>query len=373
MRTCAFFDPMANYPNFGDMFAHAAIGFAVTDPDGVLIDSNEKLAKIVDRSPAELLSANLFELTHPDDRLRHCSLLDQLLSREIPGFVIEKRYLRRDGTPVWVRNSVSLVSDEPRRLLSLSEDISTSKRAQQVLERQEQLVALGRLTSSIIHEINNPLSAVLNLLYLARNAENLEVVRSYLEEAEEELSRAAEITMQGLQFHRQPTVATSTSVVEIMRAVLTLFKARLRVGQVELKFIPEDAPRLMCLPGEVRQVFINLIGNALDSMPKGGGLTIRVRPATQWATGDQGVRVTIADTGTGMSSETVKRMYDAFFTTKGSGGSGLGLWVTANIVRKHRGTIRARSKTEAGTGTVFTVTFPHSGAQGMTAGVQDAA
>ena len=172
-----FFHSMTSHRQIGHWFAHAATGFAVTDVHGNVVDANEALARIVDRTPAEISAANLFELTHPEDRARHRGLLEQLLASQIPGFVIEKRYLRRDGSPVWVRNSVSLVNDDQdtsRHLISICEDISQHKRAEQALEKQEQMAAIGRLTSSIIHEINNPLEAVLNLLFLAQRAVDLE-------------------------------------------------------------------------------------------------------------------------------------------------------------------------------------------------------
>jgi signal transduction histidine kinase len=162
-------------------------------------------------------------------------------------------------------------------------------------------------------------------------------------------------------------------VVKILQTVLTLFKARLKTAQVHLEFTPQDAPELTCFAGEVRQVFVNLIDNAVESMQPGGLLKIRVRPGTDWRTGEHGVRVTIADTGAGMSLETRLRMYEAFFTTKGSHGSGLGLWVTANLVRKHRGSMHVRSKSIARSGTVFTLVFPYRGAKGKEAGFQDAA
>jgi two-component system, sporulation sensor kinase C len=136
-----------------------------------------------------------------------------------------------------------------------------------------------------------------------------------------------------------------------------------------VEFKTEDAPELMCFAGEIRQVFVNLIANAVESMPDGGQLTVRLRPGTDWRTEHQGVRITIADTGSGMSPETLKHMFEAFYTTKGPVGSGLGLWVTANIVRKHQGQIHVRSKrlTPSG-GTVFSLIFPYAGAAGKVAG-----
>jgi signal transduction histidine kinase len=240
------------------------------------------------------------------------------------------------------------------------------------LEKQEQMAAIGRLTSSIIHEINNPLEAVLNLLFLARRAPDLEQAMPYLRDAEEELGRASEITTQGLQFHRQSSYPASANVADIMHSVLTLFKEKLRVARVGVALEAQDAPELLCFAGELRQVFVNLIGNAVESIQNGGQITIRVRPGTDWKTGDRGVRVTIADTGSGMSLETRKHMFDAFYTTKGSGGSGLGLWVTARIVRKHRGHIHVRSRPRAQSGgTAFTLVFPYAGAEGKTAGLHE--
>lgn len=366
---------MAEQPKFCSLFAHAATGLAVTDLNGNIVHTNESLARIVDWTVADLSDANLFELTHPDDQSRHRGLLDKLLSAEIPGFVIEKRYLRKDGSTVWVRNSVSLLNDEQfdsSHLVSICEDISKRKRAEQVLEQQEQMAAIGRLTSSIVHEINNPLEAVLNLVYLAQSSAGIEQARPYLRDAEQELVRACEITTQGLQFHRQHWAPTSTNVVNIMQSVLTLFRGKFKMTRVQVEFETEDAPELTCFAGEIRQVFVNLIGNAVESMQDGGQLRIRIRPGTDWRSGHHGVRITIADTGSGMSNETRQRMYDAFYTTKGSGGSGLGLWVTANIVRKHQGSIHVRSKRTARSGgTVFTLIFPYAGAAGKTAGFRE--
>jgi two-component system, sporulation sensor kinase C len=365
---------MAEFRTINDVFKHAATGLAITDVTGNVVDVNKAFAKIVDRSPAEMQNANIFGWTHPEDQSRHVELLQQLLAAKIPSFVIEKRYLRGDGSVVWVRNSVSLMIDEPSspgQVVSICEDISDRKRAEGILKRQEQMAAIGRLTSSILHEINNPLEAVGNLIFLARQAASAVEAAGYLKQAEEELAHASEITSQGLQFHRQSSAATSTNVVELLRSVLALFAGRLKETRVHADLTTDDAPELMCFPGEIRQVFVNLISNAIDSMAKGGQLKIRVRPSSDWRTGEHGVRVTIADTGEGMSLETRTHIYQAFFTTKGAQGSGLGLWVTSNIVKKHQGCMHVRSKcASASGGTVFSVVFPYRGAQGKVGGYQ---
>jgi PAS domain S-box-containing protein len=366
---------MVMQQQIGESFAHAATGFAVTDMHGNVINANETLARIVDRTPGEIATTNLFELTHPDDQVRHRSMLEQLLNAQIPGFVIEKRYLRRDGSSVWVRNSVSLLHDQrsnSQHVISICEDIDRRKRGEQVLEQQEQMAAVGRLTSSIIHEINNPLEAVLNSIFLAQRSADLNEAQSYLKTAEEELCRATEIALQGLQFRRQTSTPAATNVVEILQSVLILFKGKLKAARVQVEFTPADAPELVCFVGEMRQVFVNLIANAVESMEDGGRLTIKIRPGTDWRTGGPGVRITIADTGSGMSLETRKHMFEAFYTTKGAQGTGLGLWVTANIIRKHQGCIHVFTKSKPGySGTVFSLLFPYAGAEGKTAGFQD--
>jgi PAS domain S-box-containing protein len=362
---------MAEHWTINDVFRHAATGLAITDVTGNVVDVNKAFARIVDRSPAEMQNVNVFGWTHPEDQSRYGELLQQLLAAKIPGFVIEKRYLRSDGSVVWVRNSVSLLSGEPSpgHLISICEDISDRKRAEEILKRQEQMAAIGRLTSSILHEINNPLEAVGNLIFLARQAASPVEAAGYLKQAEEELGHASQITSQGLQFHRQSSAATSTNVVDLLRSVMALFTGRLKEARVGVDLAAEDGPELMCFPGELRQVFVNLISNAIDSMTRGGQLKIRVRPSTDWRTGEHGVRVTIADTGAGMNLETRKHIYQPFFTTKGSQGSGLGLWVTSNIVKKHQGCIHVRSRyATASGGTVFSLVFPYRGAQGKAGG-----
>jgi PAS domain S-box-containing protein len=222
---------MATHRIPSECFEHGATGFALTDVNGNIIDVNREFARIVDRDRTKIGEANVFAWTHPEDHPRHQALLRQLLTGEIPNFIIEKRYIRPDGSIVWVRNSVSLMSDEDTQsghLLSIREDITDRKRAERVLKQQERMATIGRLTSSIVHEINNPLEAVVNLVFLARQSATLGEARTHLKMAEEELHRASEITTQGLQFHRQPSSPTSTNVVDLLRSVMTLFGARSR-------------------------------------------------------------------------------------------------------------------------------------------------
>lgn len=365
---------ISDYGVLRDAFAHAAPGMAIIDINGSIVDVNESFTRLVAREPADIKNTKILDLTHPADRSRHEALLEQLVTAKIPNFVIEKRYMRPDGSVVWVRNSVSLLGGKkvPSHLIAICEDINDRKRAESALETQDRLALLGRLNSSIIHEINNPLEAVINLIYLAQKSATLKEAGRYLTLCAEELARAASITAQALQFHREPTSPTAVDIAELMRSVLILFQGKFAAASIRANFRASESPHLICFPGEIRQVIANLISNSVDAMPEGGDLHVRVRTATDWRTDKQGVRVTVADTGMGISDQVRGHIYDAFYTTKGSMGSGLGLWVTANIVRKHEGSMKVRSKKVAGIGgTTFAVIFPYSGAQGKGAGFNE--
>ena len=246
-------------------------------------------------------------------------------------------------------------------------DTSDRKRGEEALRKTEKLAATGRLAASIAHEINNPLEAITNLLYLLSNHADLqEPARSYVEMAEHEVRRIAEITQQTLRFYRQSTLPARTNLSELLDSVLRLHQGRLRNLSitVEKRYDPDTS--LYCFAGELRQVFANLIGNAIDAMPAGGRLVLRARRSRDWSEQDSrggrlGVRFQVADTGSGMTPEVRKHIFEPFFTTKEVTGTGLGLWVSSEIVVKHKGSMRVRSHSDklgGQSGTIFELFFP---------------
>ncbi len=242
-------------------------------------------------------------------------------------------------------------------------DASERKRNEEALRKTEKLAATGRLAASIAHEINNPLEAITNLLFLLRNYCSLEGQSlKYATMAEYEAKRIAEITQQTLRFYRQPNLPGRARVGELLDSALNLYVGRLSSLSVSIVRNYDADIDLFCFSGELRQVFANLFGNSLDALPKGGRLMIRARASGSWAVPDRkGIRFTIADTGAGMPPEVRKRAFEAFFTTKQSTGTGLGLWVSQEIVSKHHGTFRVRSRSAAsgkGSGTVFQIFIP---------------
>jgi PAS domain S-box-containing protein len=348
---------------------------ALTDLSGRFEETNPAYRQIVGRSQEQLETESILSITHEEDREKCSEQLEQLLSGRIISFVLEKRYVRPNNDAVWVRNSFSLLKDQEGislHIIMVCNDITERRRAEQLLVESEKLAIVGQLASSIAHEINNPLEAVLNLLYLIRESSDLDQAREFAAQAEEETKRAAQITTQTLQFHKQQTRPSHTNLGELLESVLVLFKGKLTSSGVTVQMEREDDPELICYAGEIRQVLANLIRNAIEAMPKGGKLHIRVRPSTEWRTGSRGVRITVADTGHGMSPHTRRHIYKPFFTTKGTLGTGLGLWVTAGILAKHRGSMHVRSSDVSGaSGTAFTLILPEIGAQGRAAGPAD--
>ncbi len=242
-------------------------------------------------------------------------------------------------------------------------DTSERKRNEEALRRTEKLAAAGRLAASIAHEINNPLEAITNLLFLLRNYSRLDdSAMNYVQLAEHEARRISEITQQTLRFYRQSTLPTRTNLADLLDSVLGLYNVRLHnLGiNVQREYDPEMS--LYCFAGEIRQVMANMVGNAIDASTGGGRLIIRARRSRSWKDPAQaGVRFTIADTGSGFDREVREHIFEAFFTTKEVTGTGLGLWVSYEIIMKHHGLVHVRSRTAASgkpSGTVFQLFFP---------------
>ena len=242
-------------------------------------------------------------------------------------------------------------------------DATDRKRREEALRKTEKLAATGRLAASIAHEINNPLEAVTNLLYLLRNYCQLEdPALNYVVMAEYEARRIAEITQQTLRFYRQSTLPAHATMAELLDSVLSLHQGRLHALNIQVERGYDAQMALFCFAGEIRQVFANLVANAIDASIAGGRLVVRARRSRHWKVPDlAGVRFVVADTGAGMAPPVRERVFEAFFTTKESTGTGLGLWVSHEIILKHGGLVHLRSRAAApgnSSGTVFQIFIP---------------
>ncbi|WP_232298722.1 PAS domain-containing sensor histidine kinase [Granulicella tundricola] len=243
-------------------------------------------------------------------------------------------------------------------------DITDRKRSDEALIQSEKLAAVGRLAASIAHEINNPLESVTNLIYLARTTDDHDTANEFLETADRELRRAAAITNQTLRFHRQSTSPAEATCLELFESVLSIQQGRIVNSNITLEKRKRAHTPVRCFVGEIRQVLNNLVGNAIDAMhPEGGRLLLRSREAIHHPTGRRGLVLTVADSGPGMSSHTFARAFEPFYTTKDIGGTGLGLWISKEIIARHSGIISLRTSQRLGhSGTVFTVFLPFEAA-----------
>lgn len=300
---------------------------------------------------------------HPQDLAHFHDIYQNHFHQRLP-FEMEYRLLRYDGVYRWVVDHgvpYFAANGEFQGYIGSCIDITEMKLTERALRESEKLAIVGRLAASIAHEINNPLEAVTNLLYLAVQAAD-PITRGFLVTAQEELSRISLIAKQTLQFRRQKAVPEPTDMAEMLRSVLALYQGRLAQANIQILIEEENVLPLVCYPGEIRQVLANLIGNAMDAMPRGGTLRIRIHHSVDWRTGNPGLRLTLADNGHGMPPDVRRHIYDPFFTTKETTGTGLGLWISAEIIEKHKGSIHVTSRDHPGSsGTAFTVIFPYNG------------
>lgn len=263
----------------------------------------------------------------------------------------------------WIRSVASPVVQGGKVTggVAVNTDVTQSRLQDEALRKSEKLAAVGQLASSIAHEINNPLESITNLLYLVQKSNSIEEMKEYAQIAQEELARVTEITLQTLRFHRQQSKPARVDLADLLRTLMTLYTGRLLVRRLTAEMKLSDAPPVLCLEGEIRQVINNLLRNALDAMDEGGRLLVRMHPQTNWVSGQHGIRMTVADTGDGISPAIMQHLFEPFQTTKELTGTGLGLWVSKGIIEKHNGYIRTRSRRGENHGTVFTVWLPVDG------------
>jgi signal transduction histidine kinase len=285
------------------------------------------------------------------------------LNREERAGSYETERVHKNGTRLRVLLSVSPLRNDKKELVGASEisrDITQQKRTEEALRRNERLATAGRLTAAIAHEIRNPLEALTNLVYLARR--DAAGRDEYLRLAEQEIGRLDSIAQQALGFVREATAPERLDTAKILEEVVQLYLRKLQQSHITIDKRTQEDVEIFGFPGELRQLFSNLILNAMESMKDGGGrLRLRVARTHEWS-GEQrsGVRITIADTGSGISANSLPHIFEPFYTTKKENGTGLGLWLAYGIVQKHTGWIRVASRTIGNSGTVFMVFLPES-------------
>lgn len=336
----------------------------ILEADGTIRYESPSLERILGYKPEDMLGRSAFEFVHPDDRPRVMAIVKEHLT--IPGSInpIELRFRHRDGSWRTLEATGNNLLHEPgvAGIVVNSRDITERKRTEDVLHATEKLATTGRLAAAIAHEINNPLEGVTNLLYLLENHPSLDATaRRYARMAQEEVARVARIARQTLAFYREPSVPVEVNVAELLDGLLELYAHKVQSHQITLHKQLESTHSITASPGEVRQVLSNLIGNALDAVAEGGTIKIHVFPSRDWRhPWQEGVRISVADNGSGIPPQHLHSIFDPFFTTKGEKGTGLGLWVSHGIVQKYGGSIHVHSSVRLSHRyTCFSVFFPY--------------
>jgi len=239
-------------------------------------------------------------------------------------------------------------------------DVTQRRQTEQTLRSSERLTQAGRLSATIAHEIRNPLDTVSNLVYLLQHDNPNPTQAQYLAMAGDEVARIAQITSQLLTFHRESRTPVLVNLTEVLESVLAIFAPQIKQNHIAVIKRFDTGRNVRGFPGELRQVFSNLVGNALEAIARGGTLVLHTRESSLAFNPEvKGVRVTVLDTGAGIPAGVRKNLFAPFYTTKGEKGTGLGLWISRSIVEKHEGTIYFVSRTTDGnSGTAFSVFLP---------------
>ena len=322
------------------------------DLEGTITSWNAAASRVFGYSAEEMIGASILKLIpeelHPDEKV----ILDSIRAgRRVEHF--ETVRLTKGGGRIDVSLTISPVRGRDGRVIGASKilrDISGRKRMEQSLLQAEKIAATGRMAATIAHEINNPLEAVMNLLYLLQEKIVDEEGQRYLAAAEEELGRVSHIAKQTLGYYREFTAASAASVSEIAEHALTIYGPRCLAAGIEVKKQLESANKLVLRRGEMMQVISNLIVNAIYATPAGGTLRVTVRDE------GGGVALTVADDGVGIAAEDLPKVFDAFFTTRTTVGTGIGLFVAKQFVEGHGGRITIASR--KGEGTTVRVFLP---------------
>jgi Amt family ammonium transporter len=340
---------------YKDLYDNAPDIYLTHDGQGIILDCNRSGVEMLGYdSKEELVGRPIFEFQPPEFRETYTSMLPRRFSGlRIEG--LELQLLKKDGSVIDVSLNDNPIYDDKGNVVAIRcvyRDITTKKRLEEQLISMEKLASTGRLVASVAHEVNNPLAGIINYLHLLSEETEEDNKRKYLELAIKGCNRIAGIVKRLLESHQQVFEGKTPHDVNIsIRNVVNFLESRLRLSNINLvQELDANLPPVYCDPYQLEQVFTNLIVNASDAMPEGGDLKIKTGIRKEW------VKIDFSDTGYGIPEKDLGKIFEPFFSTKGGAGTGLGLWVSYNIIKAHKGTIEIKSK--EGKGTTVSIQLP---------------
>src|SRR5215471_19368227 len=362
-------EPASRQDSYAEAARLAAIvessedAIASKDLNGIITSWNASAERMFGYQAEEIIGKSVMTIIPPELHKDEDMILGKIRRGErLEHF--ETVRVTKSGQRLNVSLTVSPIKDREGKIIGAAKivrDITERKLTEQALRRAEKLAATGQLAATIAHEINNPMQALTNLLALVAYKTSLdENTRQLVSLAETEVRRMSHIVRQMLSFHRESARPVPLRITEVLEDVLELFVMRMRSNEIKVERRYEFNDEIPGFPVELRQLFANLISNAIEAIGQRGQIHIHVAPWRDFARPERsGVRVLIADNGPGITPELRRRIFEPFFTTKAERGTGLGLWVVKGIVGRHEGSIRMRSSTTRGrSGTAFSVFLP---------------
>jgi PAS domain S-box-containing protein len=315
------------------------------DLDGIITSWNSAAIRVFGYSAGEIVGKSILTLVPEDLKDEEARIIENIRAgQRIENY--ETVRVTKDGRRFDVSLSISPLRDEKGQIIGASKilrDISDRKRMEHSLLQAEKIAATGRMAATIAHEINNPLEAILNLLYLLRPKLTDSEAMGYLTAAEEELGRVAHIARQTLGYYRENAAASPASLSKIAQHAVTIYQPRCNSMGIEVRTHFPSSRKAIFRRGEIMQVISNLIANAIQAMPTGGLLSMSVEDVDEPASG---MVITISDNGAGIASNHLPRVFEAFFSTRTTVGTGIGLFIAKQFVEGHGGEIGITSQTD---------------------------
>jgi len=332
------------------------------DLNGIVTSWNKAAERIFGWKAEEIIGKSITTIIPPELQSDEPVILSKLRAGErIDHFQTVR--IRRDGVRLNISLTVSPIRDSDGRVIGaakIARDITQQKQLEEAIQISERLASVGRLAATVAHEINNPLGAITNFIYLARHQQGLpENVRQYLQHADQELTRVAHIARQTLGFYRDNSQASLVYVPRVVDDVLEIYRRKFNYKRLTVQLQIEPGLTLCGMQGEMKQILSNLLANAIDASHEGGRIIIRARRAHNLHSGRSGIRIAIADTGSGIDDVHKAKLFSPFFTTKKEVGTGLGLWLSRDLIERKGGSIQFRSRSTRPSGTVMSIFMPN--------------